>query len=204
MKTVVKEILLVLITAILIIGLIPTNIVNAAETEEPSPHDVLHYVIDNKDLDYLSKYEYMFPASMVSEIRKAINDNITISIDSNEELVFGDTAVYGTNINGPMDQHLTKSSGVFQGPSGKETYYNLNMSGVVSIMRSMGYDEESYPYWVRDDGAKMLGPYVMVAAAFSIRPRGTILETSLGTAIVCDTGGFAYSNPSQLDIATSW
>ena len=44
----------------------------------------------------------------------------------------------------------------------------------------------------------------MVAANFSIRPRGTTIETSLGTGIVCDTGGFARSNPTQLDIATSW
>lgn len=203
MKTVVKEILLVLITAVLIIGLIPTNIVNAAETEEPSPHDVLHYVIDNKDLDYLSRYEYMFPASMVSEIRKAINDGIEISIDNNEELIIGES-VYGVNINGPMDDHLTKYKGKFNGPSGLETYYNLNMNKIVIIMRSEGYDEEAYPYWIRDDGVKMLGPYVMVAAAFSIRPRGTIVETSLGTGIVCDTGTFASSNPTQLDIAVSW
>ena len=35
-------------------------------------------------------------------------------------------------VNGAMSEHLTKQSGVFNGPSGKETYYNLNMSGVVS------------------------------------------------------------------------
>ena len=55
---------------------------------------------------------------------------------------------------------LSKRSGVNYGPSGKETYYNLNMNGVVNIMRSMGnYDE----YWVRNDGCKMLGNYIMVA-----------------------------------------
>ena len=107
-------------------------------------------------------------------------------------------------MNGVMSEHLTKQSGVFNGPSGKETYYNLNMSGVVSIMRGMGYSEEEYPYWVREDGVKMLGDYVMCAAAFSIRPRGSIVETSLGTALVCDTGGFAYYNETQIDIAVSW
>ena len=90
------------------------------------------------------------------------------------------------------------------GPSGKETYYNLDMSGVVSIMRSCGYSEVKFPYWVRDDGVKMLGDYVMVAASFDIRPRGTILDTSLGSAIVCDTGGFASYNQTQLDIAVDW
>jgi hypothetical protein len=99
---------------------------------------------------------------------------------------------------------LTKSAGVYNGPSGKETYYNLNMSGVVKIMRGLGYSEEDYPYWVRDDGCKMLGEYIMVAACFSIRPRGTIVETSLGQGIVCDTGGFASYNQTQLDIATNW
>lgn len=96
---------------------------------------------------------------------------------------------------------LTASAGTVTGPSGKETYYNLDMSGVVSIMRGIGNTDE---YWVRSDGVKMLGNYVMVAADLSIRPRGTLVETSLGTGIVCDTGSFIYSNPTQLDIATNW
>ncbi len=99
---------------------------------------------------------------------------------------------------------LSQSAGVFNGPSGKETYYNLNMSGVVGIMRSIGYSEDDYPYWVRQDGVKMLGPYVMVAAALDIRPRGSLIATSKGTGIVCDTGTFIYSNPYGLDIATAW
>lgn len=99
---------------------------------------------------------------------------------------------------------LTPQAGVVQGPSGKETYYNLDMSGVVNIMRGLGYDANSYPYWVRADGCKMLGEYIIVAADLSIRPRGTILPTSLGMGIVCDTGGFIYSDRYQLDIATSW
>ncbi|MBR3162845.1 MAG: hypothetical protein IKF17_01925 [Clostridia bacterium] len=99
---------------------------------------------------------------------------------------------------------LNSFNGVANGPSGYETYYNLPMGGVVSIMRGLGYDEASYPYWVRDDGVKMLGDYVMCAANLDIRPYGTILPSSLGMAIVCDTGDFAYSNPYQLDIAVSW
>lgn len=99
---------------------------------------------------------------------------------------------------------LTKSRGSIQGPSGKETYYNLNMNGVVSIMRRMGFSEAEYPYNVRADGVKCLGPYVMVAAHLGNRPRGSKVQTSLGTGIVCDTGGFASSNPTQIDIATAW
>lgn len=87
------------------------------------------------------------------------------------------------------------------GPSGEETYYNFPMEEVISIMRNEGFD---YTYWVREDGCKMYGNYIMLAADLSIRPRGTILKTSLGLGIVCDTGEFIYSNPWQIDIATSW
>ena len=93
---------------------------------------------------------------------------------------------------------LTKLAGVNYGPSGKETYYNLNMSGVVKIMRSMGNKDK---YWVRSDGVKMLGDYVMVGANFKTYPRGTIVNTSLGKGIVCDTG---YVSGKHVDIATNW
>jgi hypothetical protein len=104
----------------------------------------------------------------------------------------------------PERPHLTKSGGVFQGPSGKETYYNLPMGQVINNMRSLGYSVEEYPFTVREDGAKCLGPYVIAAANLNLRPRGTIVETSLGMAIVCDTGGFATYNSTQLDLATDW
>lgn len=114
-----------------------------------------------------------------------------------EQAISSDVFVW----DGPV---LTKGNGVNMGPSGKETYYNLNMGGVVRIMRGMGFSEAEYPYWVREDGAKMLGPYVMVAANLRVHPRGSVVECSLGRALVCDTGGFARSNPYQLDIAVSW
>lgn len=99
---------------------------------------------------------------------------------------------------------LTKSKGVIYGPSGKESYYNLDMTSVINSMRRAGYSEAEYPYWIRSDGVKMLGDYVIVAANYEIRPRGTIIESSLGYAIVCDTGGFAKNNPTQIDIAVTW
>lgn len=107
----------------------------------------------------------------------------------------------GESWDGPK---LTRSAGVVNGPSGKETYYNLDMDVIVRIMRNQGYSEEEYPYWVRDDGCKMLGNYIMIAADFNTRPRGTIVQTSLGCGIVCDTGGFASENPTQVDIAVDW
>ena len=72
------------------------------------------------------------------------------------------------------------------------------MSGCVSIMRSLGNSDE---YWIRSDGCKMLGDYIMCAANLSIYPRGSLVETSLGTAIVVDTG---YLDSNQIDIAVSW
>lgn len=108
------------------------------------------------------------------------------------------TQTKNSDWNGPV---LSKSAGKIKGPSGNETYYNLNMSGVVSTMRRMGNNDE---YWVRDDGCKMLGDYIMCAANLSIHPRGSLVESSLGTCIVCDTGGFASYDSTRLDIATTW
>lgn len=96
---------------------------------------------------------------------------------------------------------LSRGSGSVTGPSGKETCYNLDMTGVINTMRRMGNNDE---YWVRDDGCKMLGDYIMCAANLSVHPRGTLVETSLGTCIVCDTGSFASRNPNQIDIAVTW
>ncbi len=96
---------------------------------------------------------------------------------------------------------LSQRRGSVNGPSGKETYYNLDMTGVVNVMRSMGNTDE---YWVRDDGCKMLGNYIMCAANLKVHPRGSLVETTLGTCIVCDTGGFAGHNSNQIDIAVTW
>lgn len=103
--------------------------------------------------------------------------------------------------NSHMKTQLNKVNGRVYGPSGHETYYNLNMSGCVKRMKNLGYDFE---YWVRDDGVKMFGDYIMVAADFETRPLGTILETTLGTAIVVDTGEFVAEYPDGIDIAVTW
>lgn len=100
---------------------------------------------------------------------------------------------------------LNTFSGVYYGPSGKETFYNLDMSGVINIMRGMGFSEDAYPYWVRDDGCKMLGNYIIVACNLDLRPRGTLVETSLGTGIVCDTSPvFVGDSATQVDVAVTW
>ena len=96
---------------------------------------------------------------------------------------------------------LTKQNGVNYGPSGKETYYNLPMGGVVRIMRNMGFSEAEYPYWVREDGVKMLGDYVIAAGNLKHWPRGSVVPSSLGDTLICDTG---YLGWNQLDIAVVW
>lgn len=96
---------------------------------------------------------------------------------------------------------LNRYNGVNRGPSGKETYYNLNMNKIVDAMKRLGVNSE---YWVRNDGVKMYGDYIMCAADLSVYPRGSIVETSFGTGIVCDTGAFVKSTGIVLDIATAW
>ena len=96
---------------------------------------------------------------------------------------------------------LSSSAGTITGPSGKETYYNLDMSGVVSNAQAQGINGS---YWVRNDGVKMLGDYVMVAANRNVHPQGSIVQTTLGSGVVVDTGEFSISSPQDLDIAVNW
>lgn len=135
--------------------------------------------------------------NLETEVYEDSTDNAYIESEDNASNAVTDTY----NWNGSV---LTQSSGINYGPSGLETYYNLPMDGVVSIMRNTGFSEEEYPYWESPEGYKMLGNYIMVAADLSIRPRGTTIETSLGMGLVCDTGSFIYTNPEQLDIAVNW
>ena len=80
----------------------------------------------------------------------------------------------------------------------QETYYDLNMSGVMGFCGKSGYS-------VRDDGAKVDDEgYILVAANLSRYPRCSIVETSLGLGRVYDTGTFAATNPEQFDLATDW
>ncbi len=131
------------------------------------------------------------------ELTETTTEETTTEESTTEE----STTEESTTENSWQGEVLNPINGTVEGPSGKETYYNLNMSGVIRIMESSGYH---YEYWIRDDGVKMYGEYIMCAANLNLRPRGTIIETSLGTAIVCDTGSFAKNNPKQLDIAVDW
>lgn len=82
-----------------------------------------------------------------------------------------------------------------------ETYYNMDMTGVVNRAKERGID---YSYWVRDDGVKMYGNYVIVATDWDIVPYGETVHTSLGEGISLDTGSFKEQNSYQIDVAVSW
>lgn len=99
-------------------------------------------------------------------------------------------------------QVLSASAGRVSSPAGgTESYYNLEMSQVVANANAQGI---SGSYWVRADGVKMLGDYVMVAANLNVHPRGSIVQTTLGSGVVVDTGEFSISSPQDLDIAVNW
>ena len=154
---------------------------------------------------YDDAYEDMTIVSQITTSACVSSDFSDIVIIKDDKVVNKNTeTVHQDKPSVNSGSNLDAYHGTCNGPSGKETYYNLPMNGVIRIMRNMGYSEEEYPYWVREDGVKMFGDYIMVAADLNIRPKGTILECSLGTAIVVDTGDFAKTNHTQLDVATSW
>lgn len=110
-----------------------------------------------------------------------------------------ETATYNTTWTGEV---LNKSNGKVYGPSGYETYYNLPMDNCVKAMNRLGYYGT---VWTRSDGVKMWNEYVMVSANLKTHPKGSLVETSLGTGIVVDTGGFVSNGSGiALDIATAW
>lgn len=96
---------------------------------------------------------------------------------------------------------LTSELGRVQGPQEEETYYNLPMDKVVENMMNNGYAEIDYPYYVREDGVKMLGDFVIVATNLDKYPKGTIVQTSLGQGIVCDKHEV---EDDSIDIAVEW
>ena len=130
--------------------------------------------------------------------RKEINSVTTKQPSEQVEIV-------GTKPNG---NGLTKSKGVMmftdsRGITHRETYYDLNMKGVMQIAaRECGV---SPVYTVRADGAEVdQDGYVIVAAHLGNYPRCSVVETSIGAGKVYDTGGFAARHPHGFDLATDW
>lgn len=179
-------------------------------------------------LDPFAAIQNMFVTASALNVRTEPTtdnaDNIISTIPFNEEVkvlgeVSGTDFVYTGSVEDPVfisknylseekqtdwtgTNKLTKTKGTVIGPSGKETYYNLNMNKCIATMRERGNND---PYWIRHDGAKMLGNYVMVAADLNQHPRGSLVPTSLGTGIVVDTGKFVHNGSGvNLDICTAW
>lgn len=214
--------LLIFVTMLIFIGVIGTE--NEMDRMEKQINEVYEHEMENLRRisaleDIPDRVAYLEKMSQFHQDRLDYLSD-TIALNKSESSTRFDDLLHEVNayeeaVNGlsvaqikmPTTWHgavLSKSNGVVIGPSGRETYYNMDMSFCVRRMRSRGYSERDYPYWVRNDGCKMLGQFVMVAANFRIRPLGTILETSRGWAIVVDTGGFVNNYPKGIDVATNW
>lgn len=94
---------------------------------------------------------------------------------------------------------LTARLGTIQYDGHRETFYNLKMNKICSRAAEKGIQGT---YWEREDGCKMYGNFIIVAADWNKHPYGSLVQTSLGTGVVLDTGSF--KDRSTIDIATTW
>ena len=92
---------------------------------------------------------------------------------------------------------LTMRSGVNVFEGHKETYYNLPMRKICERAANNGLIAD---YSESEDGLKMYGPFVIVAADWNVHPYGSIVNTSRGIGIVLDTGEFTTADNQIIDI----
>ena len=162
-----------------------------AETEDiRTAEELASYVLDH-GLDGSDREAYL--GERYDEVQEWIDSNYSAPTYVVDETTY----VYDDYVV-PSGDCLNPEDGINYYYGTLETYYNLDMSGVVDWMHDLGYQGD---YWVRDDGVKMFGDYVMVAAEYDQYPKGSVVETSLGTGLVCDTGEGGYD---WFDIATAW
>ena len=94
---------------------------------------------------------------------------------------------------------LTARAGTIQFEGHKETWYNLKMNKVVARAdKAIGMTDL---YWIREDGVKMYGPWV-ICAAHPSKIRYSRIQTSLGEGIILDT--HTANDTELIDIATTW
>ena len=94
---------------------------------------------------------------------------------------------------------LTAKLGTIQFDGHKETWYDLNMAKVVARTdKAFGMTNL---YYVREDGVKMYGPWV-ICAAHPSKIRYSRIQTSLGEGIILDT--HTANDTELIDIATTW
>lgn len=171
------------------------------ETTEVLTAEELAEEILNKGINGPEREAFL--GDRYEEVQRWIDANYVVPEVPTSSYVYEDVEVYAQPDTGYYysDGALTPDAGINYYGGVLETYYNLDMSWNVDVMRGMGFDEADYPYWIRGDGCKMLGDYVMVAADFGWEPRGTITSTSLGPAIVVDTGAGGWY---WHDICVTW
>lgn len=140
--------------------------------------------------------------TQIKEINERIDEveQARIEKEAAEENQAVITASYTPEYTAPTSG-LTPSGGINNFNGHTESYYNLPMDGVIQQARNFGIEGE---YWVRDDGVKMYGDYVICACNRDIYPLGSLVETSFGTGISLDTGSFVAWNPTNVDIGVSW
>lgn len=147
------------------------------------------YSVDIDSIDYIYEAEEISDwLQEIVEEGEVAKHNATVSNTSSNGSGMSNGGSYSSSSGG-----LTKSSGVYYYGGRKETYYNLDMGNIVLNAQALGIQGD---YWIRNDGVKMYGDYVIVA---SQDRKGTIIETSLGTGIVLD-----YCPAGTIDIATNW
>lgn len=154
----------------------------------------------NVDCEVLGKYVPGDKITVTGQIEG--NDFVRINYKGQEAFVHSEYLSDEPPVTKWQGPTINRWCGTVHGPSGKETYYNLPMEGCIRLARAKGIGGN---YWVRADGCKMLGNYIMVATDTRRWPEGTILETSLGTAMVIDHCGSASRYSGRwIDIAVNW
>ena len=93
---------------------------------------------------------------------------------------------------------LTASLGRVTYNGHTETWYDLPMQNVIQRAQDIGIPAES---WIREDGVKMFGPWVIVASHPS-KTRYSLVQTSLGEGIILDR--HEMPDTELYDIATDW
>ncbi len=149
-----------------------------------------------------SNYEVLYVDG--EEVSRTLVTETTVREPVNKVIAVGASAIERRPLTASMGANtytVTKPDG--QTVARRETYYDLNMSGVMHYASIYCGVEPTYR--VREDGVKVDAEgYVLVAAHLSKYPRCSVVETSLGPGKVYDTGAFAATNSEQFDLATDW
>lgn len=171
------------------------------ETETKKDYDIPAGTEEVRQLGELGKKKLTFRIKTVNgeEVERELISEEILRAPVNRLVAVGATKISANALTASMGRNRYTSTNLRgETVERQETFYDLNMSVVMSYCGKSSYT-------VRDDGAKVDDEgYVLVAAELSRYPRCSVVETSLGPGKVYDTGGFAATNPEQFDLATDW